>query len=192
MWALWAASGAVRTPQKGFSSPVRRSFLVAVFLIVALGADARPCSAAELVFIHLTANFKEDDGPICVGFNAARQALHDGHTVVIFFDQEATYGIKQWEPGKTDLGLYPLPERINELLIESFGGERGELPANYQEYLKQLHEAGVRITANGFWNALTEVEKTIKGRENILEFVEPLTLSEMLKLRQAATIYLKF
>ena len=165
---------------------MRRPLLVAAFVLGVLVVIPCLSVAAE------SANFKENDAPVCVAFNAARQALCDGHTVVIFFDQEATYGIKQWEPGKTDLGLYLLPERINGLLLESFGGERSELPANYQEYLQQLHEAGARITANGFWNALTEVEDTIKGRENILPFVEPLTLAEMLKLRQAATIYLKF
>ncbi len=161
---------------------------VAILILVQIAVPV----AAETVFLHLTANFKEDDGPVCVAFNAARQALLDGHTVVIFFDQEATYGIKQWGPDKTDLGLYPLPERIKDLLIESFGGERSALPANYQEYLGQLHKEGARVTANGFWNALTEVEDTIKGRENILPFIEPLTLAEMLELRQGATVYLKF
>jgi len=148
--------------------------------------------AAETVFIHLTANFKKDDGPVCVAFNVARQALHDGDTVVIFFDQGATYGLKQWAPGKTDLGLYPLPKKVKDLLLQSFGGERSALPANYQDYLEQLHKEGARVTANGFWNALTEVEDTIKGRKNILPFVEPLTLAEILELRQSADVYLKF
>lgn len=152
---------------------------------------AKPTSPTT-VFIHLTDNFKENDGPVCVAFNAAWQALSEGNQVEIFFDQEATYGIKQWEPGRTDLGLYPLPERINDLLVESLGMERSALPANYQEYLKQLHDRGARITANGFWNALTQVEETVKGRENILPFVEPLTLKEALAHREVAKVYLKF
>lgn len=170
----------------------RRRVLLVILSAALLLSVGGASLAAESVFIHLTANFKEDDGPVCVAFNAARQALRDGDRVEIFFDQEATYGIKQWAPGKTDLGLYPLPERIKDLLVETFGGDRGALPADYQAYLQQLQEDGVRITANGFWNALTEVEKTIKGKENILGFVEPITLAEMMQHRRAATVYLKF
>ncbi|MEE9271407.1 MAG: hypothetical protein V3V49_14230 [Candidatus Krumholzibacteria bacterium] len=171
---------------------VRRGVLIAFVAAFLLLTSAGASFAAESVFIHLTANFKEDDGPVCVAFNASRQALRSGDKVEIFFDQEATWGIKQWEPGKTDLGLYPLPERINDLLLETFGGDRAALPANYQEYLQQLQEEGARITTNGFWNALTEVEKSVKGRENILSFVEPITLAEMLQHRRATTVYLKF
>ena len=165
----------------------------AILLILAL-LTILPFSAAaeESVFIHLTDNFKENDGPVCVAFNAAWQALIDGNQVTLFFDQDAAYGIKQWEPGRTDLSLYPLPERILDLMAESFGVEQSSLPANYQEYLEILSERGAHVTVNGFWNALTEVEATIDGRENILEFVEPLTLAEMLERREAATVYLKF
>lgn len=148
--------------------------------------------AGKTVFIHLTANFKENDGPVCVAFNAAWQALRDGDRVVILFDQDAAYGIKYWAPGKTDLGLYPLPDRIKELLAESFGVERDSLPANYQVFLSMLHEQGARVVVNGFWNALTEVEKTIKGRENILPYAEPLTLREILAERKQADVYLRF
>jgi predicted peroxiredoxin len=146
----------------------------------------------KTVLIHLTANFKENDGPVCVAFNAAWQALRDGAKVTIFFDQDAAYGIKQWEPGKTDLGLYPLPDRIKDLLAESFGVERDSLPADYQKFLSMLHEQGARVVVNGFWNALTEIEKAIKGRENILPYAEPLTLSEILAAREQADVYLKF
>lgn len=166
---------------------VLQSFFVVSILLSTTGAWA-----AERVLIHLVDNFKENDGPVCVAFNAAWQALQEGDEVEIFFDQEATYGIKQWEPGKTDLGLYPLPDRIKGLMAEAFGLEEDSLPNNYQVYLQLLHDKGVRITANGFWNALTQVEEHIKDRKNILPFVEPLTLQEFLEHRQAATIYLRF
>ena len=81
---------------------------------------------------------------------------------------------------------------INTLSDEVFGVEVTSLPSDYQSYLKFLHEQGVRITANGFWNALTQVEEQIKDRKNILPFVEPLTLAEFLEHRQAATVYLRF
>ena len=38
-------------------------------------------SKAAKVVIHLTANFKENDGPVCVAFNAAWHAIRDGSDV---------------------------------------------------------------------------------------------------------------
>jgi hypothetical protein len=150
------------------------------------GGDART------VFIHLTANFKEDDGPVCVAFNAAWAALDKGYQVELFFDQGAAYGLKQWEPGKTDLGIYDLPEDLKSLLVESFGVERDQLPKNYQDYLAFLSDRGAKVTVNGLWNALTKVEKTVKGTQNILPYVQPLTIQEVIDHRAAADIYLKF
>ena len=159
---------------------------------VSESSQEKAFSGNKKVFIHLTDNFKENDGPVCVAFNAAWQALRDGSQVEIFFDQEAAFGVKQWEPGKTDLGLYPLPDRIKPLLTASFGMKKEALPANYQEYLTMLHEKGARVTVNGFWNALTSIEETIKGRKNILSYAEPLTLKEFLSHREEAEVYLKF
>ena len=166
--------------------------LLALALLLTLFAMAPAAAAEESVFLHLTADFKEDDGPVCVAFNAAWQALLDGNQVILFFDQAAAYGVKEWEPGRTDLSLYPLPERIKDLLVTTFAVERESIPENYQDYLKFLSELGASITVNGFWNALTEIESTVKGTEHILEYVEPLTLAEMLERRRSATIYMKF
>ena len=147
---------------------------------------------ARTVFIHLTANFKENDGPVCVAFNAAWAAREKGYHVELFFDQGAAYGLKQWAPGKTDLGIYDLPEDLKNLLVESFGVKKDQLPKNYQDYLAFLNDKGVRVTTNGLWNALTKVEKTVKGTENILPYVQPLTIQEVIDHRAAADVYLKF
>jgi len=146
----------------------------------------------KTVFIHLTDNFKKNDGPVCVAFNVAWAARQQGYAVELFFDQDAAYGIKQWEPGKTDLSIYDLPDDLKDLLVKSFGVDRESLPKNYQDYLKLLHDQGVSITVNGFWNALTKVEKNIKGTKNILAYVTPLTLQEMIEHRAGSDVYLKF
>ncbi len=166
-----------------------RSFFLSVAFVALSVARV---AAAERVFIHLTDNFKENDGPVCVAFNVAWGALREGHDVEIFFDQDATYGIKQWEAGKTDLGLYPLPEDLKDLLVGAFGVDRETIPSDYQEFLGFLSQQGASVTANGFWNALTKVENTIKGKENLLPFVEPLTLEELVDHRRTATVYLRF
>ncbi len=103
-------------------------FVVGFLVLLALPSTGVASDSTTKVLIHLTANFKENDGPVCVAFNAAWQALRDGSDVEIFFDQDAAYGIKQWEPGKTDLGLYPLPDRIKDLLVTTFQMKREALP----------------------------------------------------------------
>ncbi len=155
---------------------------------------ATPTAGGEskTVFIHLTANFKDDDGPVCVAFNVAWAAREKGYNVELFFDQGAAYGLKQWGPGKTDLGIYDLPDDLKGLLVESFGVKRDQLPKTYQDYLAFLNDMGVHVTANGLWNALTKVEKTVKGTENILPYVQPLTIQEVIDHRAAADVYLKF
>ncbi len=176
-----------------------RSWLIVTFVvlgvtitsILANGLLAQDVQSHQ-VFIHLTDNFKQNDGPVCVAFNAAWAARQTGYEVELFFDQDAAYGIKQWEPGKTDLGIYDLPDDLKDLLVQSFGVNRESLPKTYQDFLRFLHDSGVRVTVNGMWNALTKVEKTVKGKQNILPFVEPLTLNELMEHRAAADIYLKF
>jgi hypothetical protein len=155
---------------------------------------AAPTAGGEskTVFIHLTANFKEDDGPVCVAFNAAWAAIEKGYNVEMFFDQGAAYALKQWEPGKTDLSIYDLPDDLKVLLVESFGVQRDQLPKNYQGFLSFLNDKGLHVTSNGLWNALTKVEKTVKGTQNILPYVQPLTIQEVIDHRAAADIYLKF
>ncbi len=171
---------------------MKTRLLILSFALLSMLVATLPAHAAEDVFLHLTADFKTDDGPVCVAFNMAWQALRDGDRVTLFFDQKAAFGLKQWAPGRTDLSLYPLPEKIKDLLVETFDVSRESLPENYQSYLAFLRHKGARVTTNGFWNALTEVETTVKGKEHILDFVEPITLEEALEARRQASLYFHF
>ncbi|MDZ7267648.1 MAG: hypothetical protein ONB48_16495 [candidate division KSB1 bacterium] len=38
----------------------------------------------------------------------------------------------------------------------------------YQDFLNVYHRLGIKITVNGTWNALTQIEKTVKGKEHII------------------------
>jgi hypothetical protein len=63
------------------------------------------------------------------------------------------------------------------------------MPKTYQDLLKTFHNKGVVLTINGTWNVLSDVEKTVKGQENIPNYVQPLTLKEMVEHRSLADQY---
>ena len=50
----------------------------------------------------------------------------------------------------------------------------------------------MKVTVNGFWNALTDVEKTVKGKENIIASAQLLTLDEMMDHLAEAEIILEY
>jgi hypothetical protein len=62
----------------------------------------------------------------------------------------------------------------------------------YQDFLTLYHQMGAKITVNGTWNALTQVEKTVKGKQNIIAIAEPLSLQEMTAHIAAANIYVAY
>jgi hypothetical protein len=62
----------------------------------------------------------------------------------------------------------------------------------YQDFLNVYHQLGVKITVNGTWNALTQIEKTVKGKEHIIPIAEPLNLKEMTAHIAAAEVYIAY
>ncbi len=171
---------------------------VVVLLAVVLGGLVSGWHDSEAqkkkrVLIYLRDNIKENDGPACVAFDAAWAALAQGYSVELMFDQGAAYNLKIFEgDGKTDFQRYDLPQRLKELLAEQFGGSPDQMPKTYQDFLDLLQRKGLLVTVNGTWNALTEIEKTVKGRAHIVKYVQPLDLREMVEHAAAADVVWTF
>ena len=145
------------------------------------------------VLIHMRANIKKDDGPPCVGFNMALAALEAGYQVEMLFDVEASYNIKIFAgDGKTDFERYEVPDDLKQLVAQQYADFPIGRIKTYQDFLTVYHEMGMKITMNGTWNALTQIEKTITGKENIIAIAEPLTLQEMMAHIAAADVYLAY
>jgi len=175
-----------------------RQLLVSVSIIVALGMAFFPGlplygQTGKKVLIHMQSNIKKDDGPPCVAFNMALAALRAGYRVEILFDVEASYNIKVFAgDGKTDYQRYEVPNDLRQLIRDQYPDFPLKRIRTYQDFLAVYHEMGATITMNGTWNALTQIERTIKGKENIIKIAEPLTLDEMMAHIAAADIYLAY
>jgi hypothetical protein len=119
------------------------------------------------------------------------EALEQGAQVELMFDAGAAWAQKVHK-GQTDWGRYDLPDKLKELMAQQTRDDADAMPKTYQDLLKLFHERGAVLTINGTWNALTDVEKTIRGKENLPVYVQPLSLLEMLEHRAAADNYWSF
>jgi len=166
------------------------AILFGIALASPLPAQAKKTSR---VLIHMRANIKKDDGPPCVGFNMALAALEAGYQVEMLFDVEASYNIKIFSgDGKTDFQRYTVPDKLKQLVMQQYPDFPIDRIKTYQDFLTVYHEMGMKITMNGTWNALTQIESTIKGKEHIIPIAEPLTLEEMMAHIAAADIYMAY
>ncbi|MGI0014391.1 MAG: hypothetical protein ACREBU_13255 [Nitrososphaera sp.] len=149
-------------------------------------------TSGKKMLIHMRANIKKDDGPPCVGFNMALAALKAGYQVEMLFDIEAAYNIKIFTDGKTDYERYTVPADLKALVKEQYPDFPIDKVKTYQDFLNVYHQLGVKITVNGTWNALTQIEKTVKGKEHIISIAEPLDLKEMIAHIAAADVYVAY
>jgi len=132
------------------------------------------------VLIHLVTNIKKDDGPPCVAFDIALVNLKLGKKIEFLFDAEAAWNLKRIEKdGKSDLDRYEVPKDLKELLVKELNDKDILNIKNFGEFLSFLNKKGAKITVNGTWNVLTGVEKEIKGKTKLPNYVEPLGLKEL-------------
>jgi len=131
------------------------------------------------VMIHLVTNIKKEDGPPCVAFDVALANIKNGNEVELLFDAEAAWNLKKLEDGKNDFDRYQVPPDLKKLANAQFPDNSLMKLNNFGEFLSLLNKMGTKITVNGTWNILTGVEKTLKGKSNLPNFVEPLNLTEL-------------
>ncbi|MDZ7362049.1 MAG: hypothetical protein ONB46_15190 [candidate division KSB1 bacterium] len=149
-------------------------------------------TGGKKLLIHMRTNIKKDDGPPCVGFNMALAGLKAGYQVEMLFDIEAAYNIKIFTDSKTDYERYTVPADLKALVKEQYPDFPMDKVKTYQDFLSVYHQLGVKITVNGTWNALTQVEKTVKGKEHIIPIAEPLSLKEMAAHIATADVYVAY
>jgi len=99
--------------------------------------------------------------------------------VELLFDAEAAWNLKKLEDGKNDFDRYQVPPDLKKLANAQFPDNSLMKLNNFGEFLSLLNKMGTKITVNGTWNILTGVEKTLKGKSNLPNFVEPLNLTEL-------------
>lgn len=142
------------------------------------------------ILIHIVTDIKKDDGPPCVAVDVALTNLKLGNQVEVLFDANAAWNLKKAEDGKNDYDRYEVPADLKKLINEQFNDEDIIKLKNFGEFLELLNKKGAKITVNGTWNVLTNVEETVKGKTNMPDYVEPLSLKELaLSINDAGTYY---
>lgn len=147
----------------------------------------------KTVFVHVISNIKTNDGPPCVAFDMAYANLMMGNKVEILFDADAAWNLKIVDKDKkNDFDRYEIPADLKKLVIEQFKDENINKLKTFGDFLSFMNKMGVKIYVNGTWNVLTSVEKTLKGKEKIPEYVTPLTLKEMTEVINTADVYMNY
>ncbi|MBI1938940.1 MAG: hypothetical protein HYS25_12585 [Ignavibacteriales bacterium] len=145
------------------------------------------------VIIHLATNIKKDDGPTCVAFDIALVNLKLGKKVEFLFDSEAAWNLKRTEKdGKNDFDRYDVPKDLKELLVKQLKDSELLALKNFGDFLELLSKKGAKITINGTWNVLTGVEKELKGKTKLPNYVEPLDLKELASHVNGSDIYYRY
>lgn len=153
----------------------------AAILTAALLFSAYTSSPVEKkkVLIHIVSDIKKNDGPPCVAVDVALANLKLGNNVEVLFDADAAWNIKKSNDGKNDYDRYDVPADLKKLVNDQFNDPDILKLKNFGEFLQMLHKKGAKITINGTWNVLTSVEKEIKGKTKMPDYVQPLNLKEL-------------
>ncbi|PJA97665.1 MAG: hypothetical protein CO129_00295 [Ignavibacteriales bacterium CG_4_9_14_3_um_filter_34_10] len=172
---------------------IKYSYLIAaVVLISALFAGYIGSNGnSKKVIIHLVSNVKKADGPVCVAFDVALVNLKLGNKVEFLFDADAAWNLK-FTKGKNDFDRYEVPADLKKLVSEQVKDKSLLSVKNFEDFLKLLHDKGATISVNGTWNVLTSVEKEVKGKRNIPNYIEPITLQELASRINNADVYYSY
>jgi len=167
--------------------------ILIVFALLSFTNNYATPPKGKTVLVHVISNIKTNDGPPCVAFDMAYANLMMGNKVEMLFDADAAWNLKLVDKGKkNDFDRYEIPADLKKLVIEQFKDESINKLKTFGDFLAFMNKKGVKIYVNGTWNVLTSVEKTLKGKERMPEYVTPLTLKEMAEVINTADIYMNY
>lgn len=165
--------------------------ITTVITVIFFTASTYNSGSSKKVVIHLVSNVKNADGPVCVAFDVALVNLNLGNKVEFLFDADAAWNLK-FTKGKNDFDRYEVPADLKNLVSNQLKDKELLSVKNFGDFLKLLHDKGATISVNGTWNVLTSVEKEIKGKTKLPQYVEPLTLKELAEHINNADVYYRY
>lgn len=158
-------------------------FTFITFLSLSPIESVQAQEAPRPLLLHVKTSLAIDDAQICVFPNLAWAALAEGRPVTVIFDGSAVtsitrgYGWRGWfGMQSTAMERAGLPERERKTLIEQLNVTNEQVPHDYGEYLKHLHELGAKI----YYNSTMALLYNIKP-EQIDDYIEPLGLEKLLE-----------
>ncbi len=174
---------------------MKKIFVFATALIIAVslfyGNSTNPVEKKK-VLIHILSDIKKNDGPPCVAVDVALTNLELGNNVEVLFDADAAWNIKKSNDGKNDYDRYEVPADLKKLVNDQLKSPDVLKLKNFGEFLQMLHKKGAKITINGTWNVLTSVEKDVKGKTKMPDYVQPLALKELVSNINNSDVYYRY
>ncbi len=168
-----------------------------IWILMIFASLISPLSAfgsGETILFHLKTSLDHDDAQLCVAYNVIMAALEEGMNVHVLIDAGAvnTYK-KKWLSEKDDFQDFKLPERLRKRLSEEFKVSLAEVPKSYGEYLDMLHKKGAKFYINGEMLVVSKISESFGDMRQIpTKFFNPITVREMVKLRQRAKLYMVY
>jgi len=147
----------------------------------------------ETFLVHLKTSLSRDDAQICVAYNIMLAAIEEGFRVKVLVDADAVNTFKIGWLGKDDIENYKIPDNLRQELSKQFNIPISKLPGTYGEFLLMLKDRGVEFYINTEMLIVSKIGTPDDPLKRIsAKFFRPVTLREMLKIRQEAKYYMTY
>lgn len=147
----------------------------------------------EVFLVHLKTSLKRDDAQICVAYNMMWAALEEGFKVKVLVDADAINTYKLGWRGKDDIEGYKIPENMRQALSKQFSISLESVPKTYGDFLLMLKDRGVDFYINTGFLIVSKIGTPENPLKKVsAKFFKPITLKDMVRLRQEAKYYMVY
>jgi len=175
---------------------IKIELLLFLIIVLVVSAAVSPVLAdndqGKTLVIHAKTSLEVDSAQLSTVPNVVWTGLSEGYRVVILFDASGITAIKKnrelFGIDITPLDEVDLPQQERDALADQFNVPLTEVPANYGEYIRFLKEKkGVDLYVNRIMMLHFNINST-----EIDPAVIPITLTDMVKLINNATVYIAY
>jgi hypothetical protein len=173
----------------------RKSIILLFVFLISTAFTNTVFSQNKPVFVvHLKTALGKDDAQICVAYNVIWAALDKGYDVRVLVDASAIDTFKKgWLSGKDDISGYKIPENLRTALSKQFNRPIEQVPRTYGDFLEMLHRMGAKFYINKAYLIVSKAGTPEEPLKKItVKFFKPVSIMEMLRIREMATIYMVY
>ena len=173
---------------------IKKSAALIALLIIMSFSPFILASERPIFLAHLKTALSKDDAQLCVAYNVIWAALKEGYDVRVLVDASAIDTFKKgWLSGKDDISDYKIPENLRRTLSKQFKLPINEVPSTYGEFLQMLYNLGAKFYVNRAYLIVSKAGTEDEPLKKItVKFFKPVSITEMIKLRKEASVYMVY
>ncbi len=152
-------------------------------------AELAPELAGKKVVFHIKTGLSVDDAQICEAFNVALAALEAGADVDIIFSGSATL---DFVGKKSRLEKTKIPERLRKIIAYQMHIPLKEIPYNYKDFLKLIHDRGANMYINTGFNVVIGASDSLADTNPGYGYIQPVNYVEIPKIIDAGDVYVVY